>query len=94
VKPCVDFTKLAARRLLARRGTDIEGRAASVRQAMRDAMVRLDWREARRQAEVLQSMGAGVCGPMIEAERTALFAKLQRLIAKAKARPSAPDGPQ
>ena len=86
MKVCADVTKLAARRLSARRRTDIEARAAPVRQAMRDAMVRLGWREARRQAETLKAMGAGARAPMTQAERTALFAKLERLIAEASAR--------
>ncbi len=85
MRACVGVTKLAARRLSARRQIDIEARAAPVRQAMQDAMVPLDWREARRQAEILQAIGAGACGPMTEVERTALFAKLERLIADASA---------
>jgi hypothetical protein len=91
VKTCVEVSKLAAQRLSARRHVDLEERSAPVREAMIAAMVRLDWREARRQAEVLQSMGAGARGPITEAEQIALVAKLRRLIAEAQARTSTPE---
>jgi hypothetical protein len=88
VKPCVDVSKLAAQRS-ARRHFDLEERSAPVREAMIAAMVRLDWREARRQAEVLQSMGAGARGPMSEAEQADPVARLTQLIDEAKARVAA-----
>ncbi len=50
------------------------------------AVIRLDWREARRQAEELQSMGAGARGPMSASEQEALRSKLERLIAEANER--------
>jgi len=60
-----------------------------VHEAMIAAMVRLDWREARHQAEVLQAMGAGKQGPMSEAEQADLVARFTRLIDEAKARVAA-----
>ncbi len=86
--------KLAADRLSSRRGIDWDGRVASAREAMVQAMVRLDRREARRQAEVLHSMGAGVRTPMSPTEEGALRAKLERLIAEANARVSAQEKSQ
>jgi len=57
---------------------------------MREAIVRLDWREARRQAEALHAMGFGRKGPMSSTEREALLAKVAKLIADAKAFPVHP----
>jgi len=91
LKAVASIPELAARRLTRKRHGDLESRVASVCQDMRDAMVRLDWREARRQSELLQAMGAGLPRPLSEAEREALFAKLTRLIAEAKARSPQPE---
>jgi len=76
---------LAARRLNRRTQDDFTSRAASVRQALQEAFVRLDWREARRQAELLSAMGAGAL-PLSQDEQTALFERFARLIAEAQAR--------
>jgi len=86
VKAPVSISALAARRLTRKTQADVESRAAPVRQAMLDALVRLDSREARRQSDLLQAMGAGLTRPPSEAEQEALIAKLTRLIAEAKAR--------
>ena len=45
MKASGSLTTLAARRLVQRHQVDLEARAAPVQKAMRDAMVRLDWRE-------------------------------------------------
>ena len=58
--------------------------------AMRTALARLDWREARRQADRLHAMGFGRKGPMSSTEREALLAKVARLVAEAKAFPVHP----
>lgn len=89
MKPVASMPALAARRLTRKRHGNLESRVALVRQAMRDAMVRLDWREARKQAELLQAIGAGSVRPPSVADREALVAKLTRLIAEAMARAEA-----
>jgi len=81
---------LAAQRLAKRHGPEIEARAAEAQLAMREAIVRLDWLEARMQAEALQAMGFGRKGPMNSTEREALFAKVAKLVADAKAFPVHP----
>ena len=81
---------LATRRLAKRDGPELEARAAEVREAMRTALARLDWREARRQADLLHPMGFGRKGPMSSTEREALLAKVAKLVADAKAHPIHP----
>ncbi len=81
---------LATQGLAKRHGPEIEARAAEVREAMRTALARLDWREARRQADLLHAMGFGRKGPMSSTEREALLAKVARLVAEAKAFPVHP----
>ncbi len=75
-------------------GQKIEARAAEVREAMRTALARLDWGEARRQAELLHAMGFGRKGPMSQTEQEALRAKVAKLVADAKAFPVHPRLPQ
>jgi hypothetical protein len=89
VKAIPSFSALAARRLTWKTQGYVESRAAPVRRALLDALVRLDQREARRQSDLLQAMGAGSTGPLSEAEMEAVIAKLSRLIAEAKARAEA-----
>jgi hypothetical protein len=89
VKAGPSISALAARRLTWKTEGSLESRAAPVRQALLDALVRLDQREARRQSNLLQAMGAGPARPLSEAESDALIAKLTRLVAEAKARSEA-----
>jgi len=72
VKGLRGLAALATQRLAKRHGPEIEARAAEARLAMREAMARLDWREARRQAEALHAMGFGRKGPMSSTERREL----------------------
>ena len=81
---------LATQRLRKRHGPEIEAKAAEVREAMRTALARLDWREARRQADLLHAMGFGRKTPMRQQERVELLAKVTKLIADAKAYPIHP----
>ena len=69
MKAPVSISALAARRLTRKTQADVESRAAPVRQAMLDALVRLDSREARRQSDLLQAMGAGLTRAPSEAEQ-------------------------
>jgi hypothetical protein len=89
VKAGPSISALAARRLTWKSEGNLESRAAPVRRALLDALVRLDQREARRQSDLLHAMGAGPVRSLSEAEQEALVAKLTRLIAEAKARSEA-----
>jgi hypothetical protein len=86
VKALPSISALAARRLTWKSQGDVESRAAPVRRALLDALVRLDQRDARRQSDLLQAMGAGATRPLSLAEREALVAKLTRLITEERAR--------
>ena len=85
---------LATQRLAKRHGPEIEARAAEAQLAMREAIARLDWLEARMQAEALHAMGFGRRGPMSSTEREALLAKVAKLVADAKAFPVHPRLPR
>jgi len=85
LKRSPSLAALAVARLIQRTHGESASHAVSVREALRDAFVRLDWREARRQAGLLSAMGPGAA-PLTEAERGALFAQFARLIAEAQAR--------
>jgi hypothetical protein len=91
LKAGASIPELAARRLTRNRHGDLESRAAPVRRALLDALVRLDSREARRQADLLCAMDAGARRPLTKVEQDALFAKLTRLIAEANARSPQPE---
>jgi len=83
VKHRVDLSVLAGQRLVHRRQGGLDDRAGFVRQSMRDALARLDFREARRHVELLQAMRAGAERPLSETEQTALFARLRKQVEEA-----------
>jgi len=94
VKGLKGLAALATQRLAKRHGPEIEARAAEAQLAMREAIARLDWLEARMQAEALHAMGFGRKGPMSSTEREALVAKVAKLVADAKAFPVEPRLPR
>jgi hypothetical protein len=80
---------LAAGRLADHRAPEVDARIAEASQAMRAAMVRLDWREARKQAEIWRALN-GNPRPMTAKEQEKLLEKVARLVAEATAVPAQP----
>ena len=90
MKAPLGIAGIAAQRLATRQRAGTNERVKEAQLAMREALARLDWREARRQADLLHAMGFGRKGPMSSTEREALLAKVARLVAEAKAFPVHP----
>jgi hypothetical protein len=76
---------LAARRLAAQRQPVVDARIAEATQAMRAAMVRLDWREAGRQAQIRWELLGRPRHPSGK-EREKALERIRRLIEEALAR--------
>lgn len=64
MKAPLGIAGIAARRLATRPRVGTNERVKEAQLAMREALARLDWREARRLAEALHAMGFGRKGPM------------------------------